>query len=301
VNLRAAISEPLTVGRLRFPPPVLLALALWGSSLLLVVAISRWAVPSDEHAYWLAAQRLLAGLPLYDPSAVPGTPYAYWYPPPLAQVLAPLTPLIPDIAFTAAWTALLLGCLFWLADRRPLVMLALVAFIPVAVELWYRNIHLPLAVLVVLALRRSPLWWIPAAAIKVTPALGVVYLLAARRFRQAAVVGVVGAAVLAISVAFAPAQWEQFLWEVAMRGGSSGASLVPIPFALRFALAIVLAAVGGRQGGRWGEVMLVSALVLGNPTLWATAFSLLIAIVPLWVSAERPRVEPATDRVAGPA
>lgn len=113
----------------------LIAAAAVGASLLLVVAVNRWAVPSDEHASWLAAQRLLAGLPLYDPSAFSGIPYALWYPPPLAQVLAPFTLFAPDLAFTAAWTVLLLGCLFWLADRRLLVALAMVAFVPVAVEL----------------------------------------------------------------------------------------------------------------------------------------------------------------------
>ena len=266
----------------------LIAAAAIGAALLLIVAVNRWAVPSDEHAYWLAAQRLLAGQPLYDPAAIPGTPYAYWYPPPLAQALAPLTAFVPDLGFTAAWTVLLVGCLAWLADRRLLVALAMVAFVPVAIELWYRNVHLVLAVLVVLALRRSVLFWILAAAIKVTPVVGVVYLAAARRYRDALLLAVVGGAVLAVSVALSPGAWQQFVQEVVVRGGTSGASLIPVPFVIRFVLAAVLAAIGGRIGGRWGEVLLVVALVVGNPTLWMTALSLLIAIVPLWRSSEVP-------------
>ena len=45
--------------------------------------------------------------------------------------------------------------LFWLAGRDVLRTLALVAFPPVAVEFWFRNVHLFLAVLVVLGLRRA--------------------------------------------------------------------------------------------------------------------------------------------------
>ena len=88
----------------------LVVTAAIGAAFLLIVAVNRWGVPSDEQAYWLAAQRLGAGQPLYDPAAVPGTPYAYWYPPPLAQVLAPFTLFVPDLVYMVAWTVLLLGC-----------------------------------------------------------------------------------------------------------------------------------------------------------------------------------------------
>ena len=274
----------------------LLALAVLGGALLVFVAVTRWTVPSDEYAYWQAAERLVAGQPLYDPGATVGTPYAYWYPPPLAQVLAPLTVLISDEVFGAAWTALLLGCLWWLGLRRVAVALALVAFLPVAIELWYRNVHLVLAALVVLALRRSPLFWIPAAAIKITPILGLVYLLARGRVREAVLVGAVGSVVLAVSLALSLDAWGLFLEFVVRQGGGSGASLVPVPFPVRFAAAVAMAIVAGRLPERQGEVLLVVAIVLGNPTLWTTAFSMLSAIVPLWQTSRRPA---ATAPAAG--
>jgi alpha-1,2-mannosyltransferase len=267
--------------------------------LLVVVATARWAVPTDEHAYWLAAQRLAAGQPLYDPAADPATPFAYWYPPPLAQLLVPFTPFLPDLAFTGAWTVLLVGCLWYLADRRVLVAIALVAFVPVAVELWFRNVHLVLAVLAVVALRRNVLAWVPAAAIKVTPVIALGYLVAARRYRDAALVAVVGLGVLAISAWLAPGAWGQFLDVAVLRGGSSGASLVPVSFPIRLAVAFGLAVAGGRLGGRPGETLLVAGLVIGNPTLFVTAFSLLIALVPLW-SRPLPTIAPART-APGPA
>ena len=278
---RRALHEPTAVGPLMLPPPVIVGLAAIGGVLLLVVALSRWATPSDEHAYWLAARNLVDGLSIYDIALPVGTPYAYWYPPPLAQALAPLTPFLSDIAFTAVWTVLLLGCLLFLADWRLLVALAMIAFLPVAVELWYRNVHLVLAALVVLALRRHPLFWVPAAAIKITPVLGLLYLLSARRYREALLVGAIGSGVLVLSVLVSPGAWGEFIQLASTQGASAGASLVPLPFPVRLLVAAVVVIVAGRLSGRRGEVLLVVALVIGNPTLWVTAFSLLIAIVPL--------------------
>src|SRR6185369_13767093 len=123
-------------------------------------------------------------------------PYAYWYPPPLAQVLAPLTAFLSADAFSVLWTALLLICLWWLGGRNVLVALALIAFLPVAVELRVRNVHLLIAVLAVLALRRHWAFWIPATALKITPVLGIGFLVAAGRWREAAKVALAGAAVL---------------------------------------------------------------------------------------------------------
>ena len=279
--------RPVWIGGRRLPPILVLAVAAIGAVLLAVVATTSWGTGSDELAYWRAAQRLTAGQPLYDPGAVPNTPYAYWNPPPLAQLLGPLTGLLSPEAFTAIWTALLLGCLWWLGGRSVVVGLALVAFLPVAVELRTRNLHLVLAVLVVLALRRSWLFWVPATALKISPVLGGLYLLAAGRGREAIQVAVVGVAVLAVSVVLAPGAWADFVAVVSGRAGSEGGALVAVPFWARFTIGAILAAIGGRLGGRRGEVVLVVGLTVANPTLWATALSLLVAIVPLWRTAPR--------------
>ena len=276
----------------RFPSPWLIVLAAIGASLVAIVAVTEWNHFNDEHAYWLAGARLAAGEPLYDLAAAPNTPFAYWYPPPLAQVLAPLTSFVAADAFSVAWTILLLTCLWWLAGRDVLIALALVAFLPVAVELRVRNVHLLMAVLVVLALRRSWAFWVPAAALKITPVLGVAYLAAAGRWRDAVKVAVLGLAVLGVSVAVGPGAWREFLDVVGVRAGTDGGSLLPIPFAIRFAAGAALAVIAGLvAAGRLGagtlprgagEVLLVVGLTIANPTLWMTAFSLLIAIVPLW-------------------
>jgi Glycosyltransferase family 87 len=288
------LASPIVVGTLRFPPPGLVALAAIGGSLLLILAATEWRHLNDEYAYWLAGARLASGAPLYDPTAQPNTPYAYWYPPPMAQVMAPITSVVSADAFAVAWTALLLVCLWWLGGRNVLVALALIAFLPVAVELRVRNVHLVIAVLAVLALRRSSLFWIPAAALKITPVLGLAYLAAAQRWREAILAGLAGLAVLAVSLVLAPSAWQQFVDVVGLRAGADGGSVFPIPFGVRFIVGAALVVVAGRlalratrdgASPRWAETLLIVALTIANPTLWVTAMSLLVAIVPLWRTA----------------
>jgi len=308
-GLASRLTSPLTMGARRLPSPLVVLLAAIGASLLVIIGTTEWQHFNDEHAYWLAGERLVAGAPLYDLAAAPNTPFAYWYPPPLAQVLAPFTSFVAADAFSVAWTVLLLACVWWLAGRDVLVALAFVAFLPVAVELRVRNVHLLLAVLVVLGLRRSWVFWVPAAALKITPVLGIAYLAAAGRWRDAVKVGALGIVVLGASVALAPDAWREFLDVVGARAGTDGGSILPfaIPFPVRFAAGGALAViagliVAGRIGagplGRWGpqragEALLVVGLTIANPTLWMTAFALLVAIVPLWRTARPGAPAPA--------
>jgi hypothetical protein len=259
----------------------LVILAAIGACFLLVVAVNRWSAPSDEHAYWLAAQRLLAGQPLYDPTATPVTPFAYWYPPIVAQVLAPIAAIVPSAVFSALWTVLMLACLWWLAGRNVLVALAMCAFPPVAVEFWFRNVHLIIAVLVVLGLRRWSGWFSVGAAIKLAPVLGIPYLAVRGRVREAVVATAFGAVLLACSVLLAPDAWRQFFDIALARGPSDASGFLPVPYAVRLVAGLILALIAARLEPRIGEPLLVVAVVVALPTLWFTALSTLVAIVPL--------------------
>jgi hypothetical protein len=267
-----------------------LVLSALGASFLLVVAVNRWGVGGDEHAYWLAARRLIDGQPLYDPSVTITTPYAYLYAPPLAQAMVPFALVLPAWLFDAVWTIAMLVALWWLAGRDVIRSLALVAFPPVAVEFWFRNVHLFLAVLLVLGLRQWPGWHAVGAAIKISPGLAIVYDALRGRWRAAAIGAGVGLGLLVVSVALSPEAWDQYLGFV--RGIDLGqqTSFVPIPFLVRAAAAVVLVLVASRLIARRGDLLLVVAVTLALPSLWFTGLSLLTAAVPLW---RRPTVDSA--------
>lgn len=267
----------------------LIVLAAIGAAMLVVVAVNRWAEPSDEHAYWLAGQRLLAGEPLYDAAATSITPFAFWYPPTVAQVMAPISAILPSFAFSAAWTLLMLGCVWWLAGRNVLVALAMCAFPPVAVEFWFRNVHLILAVLLVLGFRQWGGWFSVGAAIKLAPGLGLVYIAARRRWREASIAAGFGVVLLIVSVVLSADAWRQFVEITLARGPTDASGFLPIPYIARAIAGVALAVVAARMERRIGEPLFVVAVVIALPTLWFTALSTLVAIVPL-VRRPAPRV-----------
>jgi alpha-1,2-mannosyltransferase len=250
-----------------------------GAVFLLVVAVYRWPVPADELSYYIGARRLIDGVPLYDPTATAVTPYAYRYPPPLAQALVPVALVVSPAVFTALWTVLLMGCLYWLAGRDIWIMLAMIAFPPVAVELWFRNIHLVLAVLVVLGIRRWSGFYAMGAAIKLAPVLGIVYLAVRRRWRDAVVGLAVGVGILVVSFLLNPTAWAQFVEITMIRGPLDESGFVAVPYALRMlaglAITIVAAIVPSR---RLSGSLLVVAVTVALPTLWFTALSMLAAL-----------------------
>lgn len=258
-----------------------LVLAAIGASLLLVVALARWGAPSDEYAYWLAARRLIDGVPLYDPAATIVTPFAYLYPPPLAQLMVPIAAVVPSWLFSAGWTVAMGLALFWLAGRDVLRGLALIAFPPVAVEFWFRNVHLFLAVLVVLGLRRWEGLYAVGAAIKISPGLGIVYDAAGGRWRRASVAAGLGTAMLLVSVVLSPSAWSAYLGFITTIDPLQQSSFVAIPFPVRALAGLAIAVVAARVDRRWGDPLLVVAVTLALPSLWFTGLSLLIAVVPI--------------------
>lgn len=267
-------------------PLWLLVLAAIGASLLLVTAMARWGAPSDEHAYWLAARRIIEGQPLYDPAATIVTPFAYLYPPPLAQAMVPVAAVVPSWLFSAGWTVLMGLALFWLAGRDVIRALALVAFPPVAVEFWFRNVHLFLAVLVVLGLRRASASFAVGAAIKVSPGLGIPYQAVRGEWRNAAIATAVGVAMLAVSVLLSPDAWRAYVDFALSVDPLQQSSFVAVPLPIRAGVGLLVALIAARLP-RWaGDPLLVVAVTLALPSLWFTGLSLLVGIVPL-IAAER--------------
>ena len=265
---------------------LLLVGATIGLLLLLVLAVYRWDELGDSHAYWLAGRAIVEGRSPYELTTGPQVPFAYQYPPPMAQVMAPVAAVIGSWTFEYLWLALMGVCLAWLAGWRILLALALVALLPTTIEFWYRNIHLQLAVLAVLAIRRWPAMFAVGAAIKLSPGVGIVYLAAAGRWRAAAGVAAVLAAICGVSWLLAPELWSEFIGILQARGPSDTSGIIPIPYMVRVVAALVLAAIAGRLGGRRGEMLVFVAIGVGLPTLWLTGFSFFVGLV-AWLEWDR--------------
>ena len=206
------MSAPSYARRTAWSPANILLLvgATAGLLLLLVLALYRWDDLDNSHAYWLAGRAVLDGRSPYELTTGPQVRFAYQYPPPMAQVMAPVAAVIGAWPFEYLWLALMGVCLAWLAGWRTLLALALVALLPVTMEFWYQNFHLQLAVIVVLAIRRWPALFAVGAAIKLSPGVGIVYLAAGGRWRAAAGVAALLAAICGVSWLLAPDLWAEF-------------------------------------------------------------------------------------------
>ena len=253
-----------------------------GGCLLAVILFAYWTGPGDNLAYWLAAQHLAAGEPVYTTSDIAFEPYTYHYAPPLAQVLAPLTLVIPTVAYLVIYRAFELLATWDLAGRRMLPMLALIAFLPVAVELRFDNVHIFMALAIVLGLHRWPWLLAVGTLVKLSPGLGIVYLALRRRWRDAVVASVVGAVIVGASVVIDPNLWRDWLDAVTGRADIIGNSLVPVPYLARAAAGLALTIVGGVLGRRRGELLLVAGITLANPNLAVNGLAVLAAAVPIW-------------------
>jgi hypothetical protein len=253
-----------------------------GGILLVVIIATFWMYPNDNFAYWIAGDRLLRGEPIYAPSQVAFEPYAYHYPPPLAQVLAPLTVVLTPVPYVIVNRALMLLATWELAGRKFLQMLALIAFIPVAIALRIENVELFMAVAVLYGLRGWSWLFTILALLKVSPGLGIVYLLLRRRWRDAAAATVLGAVIVTISVVLAPDLWRQWLDSITGRADMIGNSLIPLPYSIRAVAGFLCTVAGGLMGRRNGELLLVLGMTIANPGLSLQGFAVLAAAVPIW-------------------
>ena len=221
----------------------------------------------DAHAYW--------AVDLANPYSLPaGTPDAFLYSPPFVYVFSVLH-LIPWPVFHLLWLGIALVALAWLAGEWWLPMLALP---PVFNEVFFGNINLLIAVVIVLGLRRPGIWAFDLLS-KVTPGIGVAWFAARGDWRRLAIAVGITAAIVAVSFALTPNLW--FEWIDTLRASSlvpPSESSIAIPLVPRLAVALVLLIWAGRTGRLW---VLPIAVTLAIPVLWSASLSILVALVPL--------------------
>ena len=240
-----------------------LAGLIFSAYLIFVAAPGKGTLAVDALAYW----RVDLGR-LYVPTT--DVDWAFNYTPPIAALLYPFTQL-PWIVFAGGWYALLLASVAWLGRRD---FLAVLAFPAVAVNLSDGNIHIFLAVAIVLGFR-YPAAWAFVLLTKVTPGIGLLWFVARREWRQLAVALGVTAAIVAGSALFLPTQWSAYVHMLFDRSGTAPPwPALPIPIWPRLLVAAAVIWWGARRDARW-TVPLGATLAL--PWLWPGGLAILAA------------------------
>jgi len=259
-----------------------LAGLVFAAYLFVVVAPQARTVGFDAFAYW----RLDLAHP-YE--RVAGELGAFPYTPVAARAFAPAS-LLAWPAFWFAWTAALVGSAAWLGWRRTLLVLA---FPPVAVELYHGNIHLLIAVAIALGFR-YPAAWAFVLLTKVTPGVGLLWFAVRREWRPLGIAIGVTAAITIASLAIDMRLWIAWITNglLPVSSGVTSQPNIAIPLLIRLPVAIALVAWGGLTDRRW---TVPTAAALALPVLWFSGFAILAAIPALDRPAlsESTRAEPA--------
>jgi hypothetical protein len=243
-------------------------------------------VETDSQAYWgFDMGSLYAGVHLGDQGA-------FLYSPLVAQLLAPFSAL-PYGVFYALLAAANLGALVYLLGWE---LAALSLFlVPVSNEVARGNIHLLLAVAIVVGLRR-PAAWAAVLLTKVTPGIGLLWFAFRREWRSLAIALGVTAALVLVSFVLVPNLWQAWISMLLSNTDATRPNAVlQVPVLPRLVVAVGLLAIGAA----WNKPAIVPvAALVALPAIWVNSLSMLVAVIPLWRAGPIPRREP---RHAAPA
>jgi hypothetical protein len=239
---------------------------LFFAYLFLVVAPQQQTVGFDalsyylysiDNPYWLAH----------------GTMGSFVYSP-IAARLFQFDALLPFWQFLWLWLALLVGTVLWLGGRRR--WLWILAFPPVALELYHGNVHLLIAAAIALGFR-YPVAWAFVLVTKVTPGIGLLWFAVRREWRNLAIAVGVTAALVALSLAFDFRLWQQWIERDLLVSFATPPSQpqLAIPLLLRLPAAAALVVWGARTDRKWTVPM---AAAIAMPVLWISAFAVLAAL-----------------------
>ena len=215
--------------------------------LFLVVAPKSGTVGFDAFAYWNVNPA--------DPYTVPvGGLGAFNYSPPIARLFGPFGSLEWP-TFLWLWLALLIGNVVWLG-RRGVRVLWILAFPPVAMELFEGNIHLWIAAAIALGFR-YPWTWGFVLLTKVTPGVGLLWFAVRREWRALGIALGVTGAIVAVSLLLHGQLWVDWLAFITStpEGGSVEQFHIGLPLWLRLPAAAALVIWGARTDRRWTVVV----------------------------------------------
>ena len=232
----------------------------------------------DAEAYWgISLDSLYVDVHLGDQDA-------FLYSPVAAYVFLPFSAL-PFAVFYGLLAAVNLAALVWILGP-PLAALSLF-LVPVSNEVARGNIHLLIAVAILVGFRWAGTWSWPLLT-KVTPGIGVLWFAIRREWRPFAWALGVTAGLCLVSFLLTPELWSRWF---AMLAGSVTIvrpSAIEIPVLPRLAAAAGLLVVAAWRG--WRPLVPVVAM-LALPAIWVNSLSMLVAMIPLLWRDDQPLLE----------
>jgi hypothetical protein len=250
---------------------------LFAAYLFAVVGPAVGTFGFDAFAYW--------NVDIADPYGVPvGGLGAFPYTPVAARLFDPAG-AIPWFDFLWLWFAALFATVLWLGGRR---FAWILAFPPVALELFHGNINLLLAAMIVLGFR-YPAVYTFGIFTKVTPGIGLVWFLVRREWRSLGIAVVVTALIAIPSLILDARLWTEWVGYAlgAEAGNQVSQTQVPIPLLIRLPVALLIVAWGARTGRRWTVPL---AVTLSLPVLWPSGFAVLAACLAMSSLAGEPLI-----------
>ncbi len=194
--------------------------------------VTKMGVGVDAHAYWLAARG-----PLY--TGAPATYDAYLYSPLFLQMIRPIA-VFDWPVFLAIWmsfAALTFAFLLWPLGWR----LAVPYWVMCLPEILTGNINWIFALVVAFGLRQPWLWVFPLIT-KISPAIGPIWFLARREWRQLGISIAATIFVVGVSFAFDPVGWVDWFKFLFTHFGLTDENVggVFLPPLIRIPVAVVL-------------------------------------------------------------
>jgi hypothetical protein len=240
----------------------------------------------DALVYWEALGRA-------DPYAQSqlGVLGSYLYSPAFLVLLAPLE-ILGWHGFLFVLVACLAACGLWLIEHVPVPLRSwwpILAALALA-DAWAGNVHLPLAVAIVLGVR-SGASWSAVALTKVTPAIGVLWHLVRRDWRALAGAGTGLAVVVGLSLLAGFEAWPSWIVMLLTQERPVGIVILPVPLPVRLAAAALILVWGATRDRPWTVPL---ACLLALPAVWPTSPAMLLGVAALWRPVGQPLAPRAT-------
>ena len=247
-------------GRLGWTRILALAVAI-GFGVAFIWANARSWNLEDMDAYWNAALRLRAGLPLYPAIADPGAPDVFRYAPWFAWLWVPLT-YLPKVAVEVGWSAVLIGSTAFVVAsilRPPSVAAACLAALLGGLLVRTAstgNVHALLiaALLFGIPRRSGPVWIGIAASLKFAPIAYALVYVGRGEWRRAATAAGVTALLVAPALLYDLSHYPV--------DPGSGFSLLSIVGPAPWALVALACAVGAVRFGRARHAWLAATIAV---------------------------------------